>query len=788
MGRFLKVFFKTMVHLLWVSVVIGVVGAVGAYFYFSKDLPVITTLEEYNPPVVTTIYSDDGRKIAELFDERRFVIEMSDMSASLIDAFIAAEDARFYEHEGIDIVSILRAFVKNMEAGTVVQGGSTITQQVAKSFFLTPERSYSRKIKEAILAYRIDRYFEKDEILYLYMNQIYLGNGAYGVEAASRRYFNKSAKEATLAESALLAGLTSAPSRYSPNNHPARAKSRQIYVLNRMAAHGFITEKEAEDAINDTVEIAPRQHFYTEKVPYYAEHVRRVVEGMYGRDMLYRGGLDIYTNVDIEMQEAARKAVTKGLRDLDKRQGYRGPLGHLEGKEIEDFSRSHQQTLDSDPLEEDALTKGVVIQVDDSEKMVRVRIGNDVGSLALEDMRWARKPDPDVPYGSNFVQKPGDVLRPGDVIEVRIKGKNDSEDSEDEDWHLALEQTPEVQSALLSMEPDTGRVKSMLGGRNFSTSQFNRAFQARRQPGSAFKPIIYAAAIDRGYTPATTIADTPVVYEDVEQDFTWKPRNYDGTFHGFTLLRDGLIHSRNVITVKLLQDIGIPYLVDYARKLGIESPLARDLSLSLGSSGVSLVEIVGAYSVFANQGEKVAPQFINRIEDRRGNVIYIEELPSEQVIDESTAYIITHLMEQVIEEGTGWRLKALNRPAAGKTGTTNDLQDAWFIGYTPEYVTGVWVGMDDNKTLGARETGSRAAAPIWLDYNQSVLEDKPKRFFPVPNSVVFAKIDADTGLLPIDQSRKVIYECFKEGTVPTERTRNPNSVTEAEEFFRRGIE
>ncbi|MGM0403007.1 MAG: penicillin-binding transpeptidase domain-containing protein, partial [Thermodesulfobacteriota bacterium] len=376
-------------------------------------------------------------------------------------------------------------------------------------------------------------------------------------------------------------------------------------------------------------------------------------------------------------------------------------------------------------------------------------------------------------------------LQKGDVIEVRIKEQEASRSGE---WKLALEQTPDVQSALLSMAPESGSVKSMIGGWDFLNSQFNRAVQSLRQPGSAFKPIIYAAAIDRGYTPATTIADTPVVYEDTEQDFTWKPRNYDNTFHGFTLLRDGLIHSRNVITVKIVQDIGISYLVEYAQKLGIESHLERDLSLALGSSGMSLLELVGAYAVFANQGEKVEPQFINRIEDRRGNVLYLADPQPERVIEKSTAYILTHMMEQVVQEGTGWRLKALNRPAAGKTGTTNNLQDAWFVGYTPEYVTGVWVGMDNNEPLGARETGSRAAAPIWLDYMQTVLKDTPRRFFSVPDSVVFAKIDADTGLLPIDQSRKVIYECFKEGTVPRQQTPMSDAVTESEDFFRKGIQ
>jgi penicillin-binding protein 1A len=348
-----------------------------------------------------------------------------------------------------------------------------------------------------------------------------------------------------------------------------------------------------------------------------------------------------------------------------------------------------------------------------------------------------------------YVGRPGEVLQVGDVILVKLE----KWDEEKEQWDLSLEQTPEVQSALLCMEPDSGHVKTLLGGRDFAESQFNRAVQSRRQPGSAFKPIIYSAALDKGYTPATVIADTPIVFKDIEKDFTWKPDNYDNTFHGFTLMRDGLIHSRNVITIKIMQDIGMDYVVDYARKLGIESDLDRNLSLALGSSGMSLLELVRAYGVFANQGVRVAPVFIRRIEDRNGRVLYEANPEKEKVINESTAYIVTHLLQEVVQEGTGWRAKALNRPVAGKTGTTNNLYDAWFMGYTPRYVTGVWVGYDRERSLGHKETGSRAAAPIWLDYMQQILEGKPERVFPVPDNVVFAKIDAKTGLLPIDDSQ-----------------------------------
>ncbi|MCD6137661.1 MAG: penicillin-binding protein 1A [Deltaproteobacteria bacterium] len=752
----------------------------GTYFYFTKDLPRIGSLKDYRPPVITTVYSDDKRKIAEFFKERRIVVPLSEMPATLIDAFVAAEDARFYKHEGLDFLSIARAFVKNIEAGDIIQGGSTITQQVAKSFFLSPERSYSRKIREAILAYRIDKAFSKEDILFLYLNQIYLGHGAYGVEAAAENYFGKTVSELNLAECALLAGLPQAPSRYSPLLHPERAKQRQIYVLNRMIAEGYITNLQATEAINTKLHIKRRHNLYMEEVPYYTEYVRQYVEEKYGTDALYKGGLKIYTAVDIEMQKAGRAALNQGLSALDKRQGYRGCLKHLKPEEIEGFSQEIQKAIEIKPLEKGETYKGVVVAIDNNGATATVRLGNERGQIHLDDMRWARKPDPEVDYRQARVNKIGDVLQVGDVVLVRVKQDKD----EAGNWGLALEQIPVVQGALLCMEAETGYVKAMIGGRNFKVSQFNRAIQSRRQPGSAFKPIIYAAALDKGYTPATIIIDSPILFEDTERDFTWKPKNYGEKFYGPTLFRTALAQSRNVVTIKILKDIGVGYVIDYARKLGIESHLSRDLSIALGSSGVSLLELVRAYSVFANQGYRVKPCFITKILDRDGNVLEENYPESEKVIDKSTAYIMTNLLEGVVKHGTGWRVKTLNRPVAGKTGTTNNLYDAWFVGYTPRYVTGVWVGFDDEKPLGLHETGSRAASPIWLTFMQAILKNKPVRAFPVPDGVVFAKVDADTGLLAIPESKHTIFECFKEGTVPTEYTKKPGSITEQGEFFK----
>jgi penicillin-binding protein 1A len=761
-------------------VVFSMVGAVGVYFYLGRNLPKISSLTDYRPSIITTVYSDDARKIGEFFKERRIVIPLSQMPEMLKKAFIAAEDARFYKHKGIDILSIIRAFFKNIEAGAIVQGGSTITQQVTKSFFLTPERSYSRKIKEAILAYRIDKKFAKNEILFLYLTQIYLGHGAYGVEAASENYFGKSVQELNLAECAILAGLPQAPSRYSPFRYPERAKQRQIYVLNRMVEEGFITNIQATEAINKELDIKPRKNWYIEEVPVYTEHIRRYISTKYGDDILYKEGLKIYAAVNIEMQKIAREEIEKGLYALDKRQGYRGPIKHLRQEEIESFSKELQTELEKAPLDEGKITQGVVVEVNKQNGTVVVRIGNTLGIIRVEDMRWARKPDPEIAYFQARVQHPGEVLSVGDVILVKVKNKLFNTDR----WWLDLEQAPKAQAALLCIESETGYVKVMVGGMDFRESQFNRAVQSRRQPGSAFKPIIYAAALDKGYTPATMIIDSPIVYQDTEHDFTWKPRNYKEKFFGPTLFRDALAKSRNVVTIKILKDIGIDYAIDYAGKLGITSNLNRDLSIALGSSGVSLLELVKAYSVFNNLGYLISPVFITKIEDRDGNVIEESSPVREKVIEKNTAYIMTSLLEGVVKYGTGHRLKALNRPVAGKTGTTNNLHDAWFVGYTPRYTTGTWVGFDDESSLGKGETGSRAASPIWLGFVQKVLEGKPVRVFQVPEGVVFSKIDAETGLLPIPESKKTIFECFKEGTVPTEYTKEPNSMTEPEQFFK----
>jgi len=771
---------------------LGGLGLVAGYLYINEDLPKINSLMDYRPAIISKVFADDGRVIAEFFKERRIVVPLSEVSPTLVNAFVAAEDSRFFKHQGFDLVSILRAFIKNLEAGAIKQGGSTITQQVTRSFLLTPERSYIRKIKELILSYRIEKAFTKEEILFLYLNQIYLGHGAYGVEAAADNYFGKRVKDLSLAECAVLAGLPQAPSRYSPFRHPDQARQRQVYVLNRMVEEGTITGEQAAEALNVKLDIKPRRNIYIEEIPYFTEHVRRYVETTYGTDALYTQGLQITTGVSIKFQKAAEEELVKGLLELDKRYGYRGPLRSIRPDEIEVFAREVQAELDKKPLEAGATARGVVTQVNDAGKTATVRVGSQQGSIVLADMDWARKPNPDVAHFAAKLKRPGEALKVGDVILVRVKEKRN--DPKESGWRLALEQDPLVQGALLCLETETGLVKAMVGGRDFTENQFNRAVQSRRQPGSAFKPIIYAAALDRKfkdpkkfYTPASVIIDSAVVFEDKERDQTWKPRNFRETFYGPTLMREALAQSRNLVTIKILQDIGVDYTIDYARRLGITTDLTRTLALALGASGVSLFELTRAYSVFANQGFLVEPVFVLKIVDRDGQVLEEAGTGRRQVIEKDTAYIMTSLLESVVQHGTGQRVKALNRPAAGKTGTTNDMYDAWYLGYTREYIAGTWVGFDEEAPLGKTETGAVAAIPIWLGFMKRVLSNQPAQAFEPPEGVVFAKIDAETGLLPVSESRKTIFECFKDGTVPSEFTKRPGEVKETEDFLKKDL-
>jgi len=762
--------------LAWIAISLLLLILTGAGFiYFLVDgLPSIASLKDYRPSIITRVYAGDGQLIDEFYLEDRKIVRVTDLPKFVIQTFVAAEDARFFRHQGVDLQSIVRAFFKNMEAGTIVQGGSTITQQVAKSLFLSPEKKYIRKLREAILAYRIDRYLKKYEILNLYLNHIYLGHGAYGIEAASQHYFGKTAGKLTLPEAALLAGLPKAPSRYSPVLHPERARRRQVYVLNRVAEDGYITEEEKLVALETPV-VLKKAEDKAKIAPYFTENVRRYIQTKYGSDALYREGLEVYTTLDITCQKAARDAVTRGLRELDKRQGYRGALKRVPEEDIESFVRDMNVDVD-EPLE-GRIVEAMVVDVDSGEKIVRLRVGEYEGTMTLEHMSWARVPDPDVAYNTAKVKDPADVLKRGDVVDVKVLSVADGKVA------LALEQEPRVQGALLAMDSNTGEIRAMVGGRSYRKSEFNRATQAKRQPGSAFKPFIFTAAFDKGMTPATILMDSPVIYRDTLKDSLWKPRNFSEKFYGPTTLRTALIKSRNLVTIKLLKEIGIDYAADYVVNMGITTPLARDLSMALGTSGITLLDMVRGYGIFANGGKRVKPLFIKKIVDRTGNMVEENRPEAEQAVDPGIAYITSHLLQEVVKGGTGWRVRALGRPVAGKTGTTNDLKDAWFMGFTPSLVAGVWVGFDDLKPLGKYETGSRAASPIFLYFMKKALEGTSIESFSPPEGVVFAKIDPETGALAGPGSEKYIFECFLEGTEPTE-TVPEDDGSEDKGFFR----
>jgi penicillin-binding protein 1A len=720
----------------------------------------------------------------------------------VILAFVAAEDARFFEHEGLDFKGIARAFIKNMLAGHIIQGGSTITQQVAKSLFLTPEKSYTRKLKEAILAYRIDRYLKKYEILNLYLNQIYLGHGTYGVETAARKYFGKSADELTLSEAALLAGLPKAPSRYSPFQNPKYARMRQLYVLKQMKGNGFISEEEEAEAVTVPVELN-EQKDVGKTAPYFTENIRRYIQAQYTSEVLYREGLTVFSTLDVRLQQAAAHALDRGLRELDRRAGYRGPLAHVASAEADALLAELTKEIGDAPLERDRIVKALVTGVNAAGKTVAVKMGHHRGVMALADMAWARRAGTALDSATAVVANPASVLRKGDEILVRIletPGASTPWSPEgnvtagDDIYQVALEQEPEVQGALLCMEAATGRILAMVGGRDFKASEFNRATQARRQPGSAFKPFIYTAAFERGMTPSTVVIDSPVIYEDSLRDSTWKPQNFDEKFYGPTILETALVKSRNVVTIKVLKDIGVGYAAECAARMGITSPLSRDLSMALGTSAVTLVEMVRGFGVLAGNGIRVEPFSIDKILDRTGSVLEERRPGVEQVIDARVAYVTSHILQEVVLRGTGWRLKELGRPVAGKTGTTNELRDAWFVGYTPSIVAGVWVGYDDQREMSRYETGSRAASPIILYFFQEALDGTPVEYFTPPPGVVFVKIDPDTGLLARPEAENAVMGCYIEGTEPTRyapvgtSARRWNDKDDLDSFMRREME
>jgi len=797
MNRYLKYVLFSLLGL----PLLGAALLIGAYFYVSTTLPRVETLSDYHPPLITRIYADDGSIIAEYSRERRILVPFEKIPKTLVQAFVAAEDASFFKHQGIDFISIFRAALKNVKAGGIAQGGSTITQQVAKKLLLTSERTFTRKFKEAILAWRMEKALTKQEILYLYLNQIYLGHRAYGVEAAAENYFDKNVEELTLAESAIMAGLPQAPSRYSPYRHYQRAMERQKYVLGRMIKEGYITPEEYAQAATEEVIIKPRLNNLLDVTAYFNEQVRRYLEERFGEELLYTGGLEVETSINLPMQKVAQQAVKNNLRAHDKRRGYRGSQQVLDEAAQVEYLLKQEEQFTTDPLKVGSYTQAIIVGQKGDQLLCK--LGAERGSISIKESKWA-KPisvvDAEAPPSGNAGEEKQTRFPLGSLIDVKVL------DLDEKGIKLALEQAPLAQGALVAVDPFSGQIKAMVGGYDFKESQFNRAIQAKRLPGSAIKPIIYAAALDRGYTPAKIILDTPLIYENRKIDTgkleEWKPKNYEQKFYGPTRFRFALAHSRNVVTIKILEDIGVNYAANYAKKLGIETPLQRDLSMALGSTAVTPLEILTAYTVFANGGILVPPTYITRIRDRNGRILesidpadFVNGMAADQrlirkpphrVISPETAYLITNILESVVREGTGWRAKAIGRPSAGKTGTTNDLKDAWYIGFIPQLACVSWVGYDQERPLGKNETGSRAAAPAWVSFMEEAEKQYPVKNFRVPDTIEFHPINKKDGLLLPEDSEDAYFEVFAPGTAPTQLS--GEKKLKARDFFRLDME
>lgn len=742
------------------TVLIGVLAVGGVILYLSKDLPALDQLGTYQPSLVTQVYSSDQQLIGQFFIERRILTPVADIPEGLRRAVVAVEDVRFFEHPGLDYIGMLRAAWTNVRRGGKVEGASTITQQLARSLFLSSERTFDRKVRELILAYKMELVLTKEQILELYLNQIYFGQGAYGVASAAQSYFGKDLSSLTIGESAFLAGLPKSPNHYSPFKAYDRAKKRQEHVLTRMEEAKFITATAREQAAAEILNF--RRPGVEQAAPYFVEYIRQLLVAKYGETMVYKGGLKVFTTLNMEMQKAAEAAFAAGLRELDKRQGWRGPLRTVDitAPTLPMVTATTDQALKVGDYRE-----GVVTKVGKDQFLIQ--IGTTLANLAFDDMAWAKRrltgPDTkkDVVVNPNLKQ----VLKPGDVIEVMVKKL------ERGIVQVQLEQTPVVEGGLITLEPGKGAIRAMVGGYDFARSEYNRAVQAKRQPGSAFKPMIYATAMSQGMSPASVILDAPVVYEQDQDEKTWKPENYGRKVHGMVSLRDALAHSHNLATVRLLDKIGVKPVIEFAKTVGITSPLAADLSLGLGSSSVGLMELTSTYCVLLNQGVRAEPYAIQFVKDNAGNVLELMEPHPQEVISKETAYLITNMMEDVIQKGTGQAAKGIGRPIAGKTGTTDEFINAWFIGGAPNLVTGIYVGFDDRRSLGETESGAHAALPIWINFMQKALKPLPIVAFTIPEGISFVKVDPTTGLLEDGQEGEAsTVELFVKGSEPTQTT------------------
>lgn len=860
----------------------------GAFFLYKSvkaSLPEVIKLEDYKPLLVSQVFDRNGKKIGEFSRERRVLIPYKDIPELVIKSFIAAEDDTFFEHKGINLQALIRAFIANMRAGRNVQGGSTITQQVAKTLILqASEKTYTRKLRDMLLAIQMEENLSKGDILYLYLNQIYFGQSAYGIEMASQTYFRKPAKNLTIPEAAMLAGLPKAPSDYSPVKNPIRAKERQRYVINRLHEIGYITKEQAQEYIKTPVKVYLKEE-YEILAPFYLETLRQLLVQQLGEDVILNQGVKILTGLDLTKQIAANEAVVKGLKELDKRQGFRGPLKVLEEEsEYAAFLEKQKKSIimESNPertiledgtfAEVDIIKKGKIItkkvnekaavsnlpsylevgkdyeaivsNVNDAEAYVEVLLPEAKGIIELESMTWARKVNLDVKSEGNEIKKPSSALKKGDVILVKIlddkfqwrktRGKNIPKIDISKHLAVELDQEPLVEGSLLSIDQQTQDVLAMVGGYSFVRNEYNRALQAARQTGSSFKALVYAAALEKGYNASTKIIDAPLVYKQASgeegqgDEKIWKPSNHGKEFSGEITMRNALVKSLNIPSVKIVEDIGVDFATDFAQRLGIFSKLNPDYTLVLGSSSVTLYEMTKAFSEFGRLGKRTRPMIVKKVIDTKGKVLLenlsldarftnemtqIEEKfaqkrkefeaqdkdaenasPSpfffddpEQLIRPEVAATITHMLRGTVEDayGTGGRAAQLGREVAGKTGTTNGYVDGWFIAYSPQIATGVWVGFDKEQTIGRGEVGGKAALPIWLDYMKAAHAGLPPMSFPIPEGVKIVKVDAESGKLANSASQRTIMQAYIEGTEPTAAESRSEETTD---YLKRDME
>ncbi len=796
------VFRAFLLGLLGIFVVTGG-GILGIYWLYAADLPSLTTMNDYRPPIITKVYDVKGRLISEFFDERRILVSEDEMPPLLKQAFVAIEDERFFEHPGVDYKGILRALYIDIREMEVKQGASTITMQLARTFFLSHERTLSRKIKEAILALRIERNFTKQEILTLYVNQIYLGHGAYGVGAAAHEYFGKKVEELTIAECATLAALPKAPANYDPFNHPEESRGRRNLVLSKMLELGMISPDEYEKAKNESFHLERRVNPTHHKTPYFVEEVRQYLIKQYGRDTVYHEGLKVFSTVDAKWTRHAYKALREGLRRHDKLMGWRGPIKHLNKDEWNSYTQKLAERYDEKP-DKGEYVKALIVSVPGANHTyASLKIGEYKARMPESTREWMKEINYEPYEQLDNVPKPTSKLRPGDVVQVKVMDYDS-----DGDLVVSLEQEPLVQGAVLTIDPFTGEVRAMVGGRDFGESEFNRAIMAKRQPGSAFKPILYATAISSGYTPATVIIDTPIILQG--PNGPWKPRNYGERFSGPRTLASALQHSVNTISVKLMKDVGVDKVIRFARELGIESKLNRDLSLALGTASIKLSELARALGAFATGGRLTPMIYVRRVYDRDGRILEnrvpdiegsnpapepleefrvwseqglesfwggnglnhrmkVAEKRGRRVVSPEVSYVMTSLLRNVVTYGTGTNAYIRGLQMAGKTGTTNDYKDALFVGYSTCCVTGIWMGHDSGKlTLGRDASGGEVAAPIWQNYMYPVLKGHNIPSFPRPEGVVTYTFDPITGTFPCPDTERTVQAAFLEGAQPAD--------------------